>query len=60
MNPDRDIWAAALLIVKRYGDDAMLEAAQRADRRLDSEVRSDGLDRQRSFGQKLVSGHESK
>jgi hypothetical protein len=23
---DRDVWAAALLIVKRYGDDAMLEA----------------------------------
>jgi hypothetical protein len=28
---DRDIWQAALLIVKRYGDDAMLEASQRAD-----------------------------
>jgi hypothetical protein len=26
---DRDFWAAALLIVKRYGDDAMLEAAER-------------------------------
>jgi hypothetical protein len=23
-----DIWAAALLIAKRYGDDAMLEAAE--------------------------------
>jgi hypothetical protein len=29
--PDRDVWAAALAIVKRYGDDAILEAAQRAD-----------------------------
>jgi hypothetical protein len=26
-----DVWQAALLIVKRYGDDAMLEAAVRAD-----------------------------
>jgi hypothetical protein len=26
MIPDRDVWAAALLMVKRYGDDAMLEA----------------------------------
>jgi hypothetical protein len=24
MIDDRDVWAAALLIVKRYGDDAML------------------------------------
>jgi hypothetical protein len=23
---DRDVWAAALLIVKRYGDDAVLAA----------------------------------
>jgi hypothetical protein len=30
MIPDRDVWQAALLIVKRYGDDAMLEAAERA------------------------------
>jgi hypothetical protein len=29
--PDRDVWAAAVLMVKRYGDDAMLEAADRAD-----------------------------
>ena len=29
MIPDRDGWQAALLIVKRYGDDAMLEAAAR-------------------------------
>jgi hypothetical protein len=28
---DRNVWAAALLMVKRYGDDAMLEAAERAD-----------------------------
>jgi hypothetical protein len=28
---DRDVWAAALLMVKRYGDDAMQEAAARAD-----------------------------
>ena len=27
----RDVWAAGLLIVKRYGDDAMLEASERAD-----------------------------
>jgi hypothetical protein len=32
---DRDVWAAALLMVKRYGDDAMLEAAERADQLLD-------------------------
>jgi triphosphoribosyl-dephospho-CoA synthetase len=32
---DRDVWQAALLIVKRYGDDAMLEASQRADQLLD-------------------------
>jgi hypothetical protein len=30
MISDRDIWAAALLIVKRYKGDAMLEAANRA------------------------------
>jgi len=35
MLPDRDVWQAALLIVKRYGDDAMLEASQRADQLLD-------------------------
>ena len=28
---DRDVWAAAMLMVKRYGADAMTEAAQRAD-----------------------------
>jgi len=31
MIDDRDVWAAALLLVKRYGDDAMLEASERAD-----------------------------
>ena len=35
MISDRDIWAAALLMVKRYPDDAMPEAAQRADQLLD-------------------------
>jgi hypothetical protein len=33
--PDRDVWAAALLMVKRYGDDAMLEASERADQLLE-------------------------
>jgi hypothetical protein len=31
MTPDTEIWRAALLMVKRHGDDAMLEAAARAD-----------------------------
>ena len=31
MIPDREIWAAALLMVKRYGADVMHEAAARAD-----------------------------
>jgi hypothetical protein len=31
MIDDRDVWAAALLLVKRYKEDAMLEAANRAD-----------------------------
>jgi hypothetical protein len=35
MIPDRDVWAAAVLMVKRYADDAMLEAAERADQLLD-------------------------
>jgi len=26
MISDRDVWQAALLLLKRYGDDAMLEA----------------------------------
>jgi hypothetical protein len=29
------VWQAALLMVKRYGDDAMLEASARADQLLD-------------------------
>ena len=35
MISDRDVWQAALLIVKRYGDDAILEAADRADQLLE-------------------------
>ena len=35
MISDRDVWQAAVLLVKRYGDDAMLEAAERADKLLD-------------------------
>ena len=35
MIDDRDNWAAALLMLKRYKDDAMLEASQRADQLLD-------------------------
>jgi Family of unknown function (DUF6961) len=35
MIPDRDVWQAAVLLVKHYGDDAMLEAAERADQLLD-------------------------
>jgi hypothetical protein len=35
MISDADVWAAALLIVKRYGDDAMLKSVQRADPLLD-------------------------
>jgi hypothetical protein len=31
MIPDRDVWAAALLMVKRYGDDAMREAEAHAE-----------------------------
>jgi hypothetical protein len=31
MISDLDIWRSALIMVKRYGDDAMLEAAARAD-----------------------------
>jgi hypothetical protein len=37
MISDRDVWAAALLMVKRYGDDAMLEAASRADELLEND-----------------------
>jgi hypothetical protein len=28
---ESDVWRAALLMVKRYGNDAMLEASERAD-----------------------------
>ena len=31
MLPDIDIWRAAQILVKRYGDDATTEAAMRAD-----------------------------
>ena len=34
MISDCDGWLAAVLLVKRYGDDAILEAAQRADQML--------------------------
>jgi len=33
--PDADIWRSALVMVKRYGADAMLEAAARADQLLE-------------------------
>jgi hypothetical protein len=29
MIDDRDLWQAAVLLVKRYGDDAMVEASER-------------------------------
>ena len=35
MIPDRYIWAAALAVARRFGDDAMLEASMRADELLD-------------------------
>ena len=35
MIPEADIWRSALAMLKRYGADAMLEAAQRADQLLD-------------------------
>jgi hypothetical protein len=35
MTPDRDVWTAAVLLVKRYGDDATLEAAARAEQLLE-------------------------
>jgi hypothetical protein len=31
MIPALDIWRSAIVMVKRYGDDAMLETAARAD-----------------------------
>jgi hypothetical protein len=36
MISDREIWQCALLMVKRFGDDAMLEAAGRADELLEN------------------------
>ena len=35
MIDDADIWGATMLMVKRYGADAMLEAAARADQLLE-------------------------
>jgi hypothetical protein len=35
MIPDRDIWRSALAMVKRYREDAMIEASARADRALE-------------------------
>ncbi len=35
MIPDLDIWRAAQIMVKRYGDGAATEAAMRADEFLD-------------------------
>jgi hypothetical protein len=35
MIPDHDVWAAALAMVKRYREDAMIEASFRADQLLD-------------------------
>jgi triphosphoribosyl-dephospho-CoA synthetase len=35
MIDDRDVWQAAVLLVKRYGDDAMIEASERADQLLE-------------------------
>ena len=32
MISDRDVWQAAVLLVMRYGDDALIEAAERAGR----------------------------
>ena len=36
MIPDRDLWASGLLMVECYGDDAILEAAQRSDELLEN------------------------
>ena len=35
MISERDIWATANILIKRYGDDAELRAAERADEMLD-------------------------
>jgi len=36
MIPDIDIWRSANVMVKRYGEDAALEAAKRADELLEA------------------------
>jgi len=33
--PEADIWRSALAMLRRYEDDAMLEASERADQLLD-------------------------
>ncbi len=38
MISDLDIWRAAQVMVKRYGDDAAIEAAKRADEFLDQGI----------------------
>ncbi len=35
MIPDRDIWAAAKILIDRHGDDAAIVASQRQDELLD-------------------------
>ncbi len=35
MIPDRDIYRAAAVLIKRYGEDAPIQAAMRADELLD-------------------------
>jgi hypothetical protein len=35
--PDCDVWQAAAFLVKRCGEDAMLEASERADQLLDED-----------------------
>jgi hypothetical protein len=47
MIDDRDVWAAALLMVKRYGDDAMLEASERADEHTEDGDSSSAADSRR-------------
>jgi hypothetical protein len=37
LSNDRDIWAAALLMVTRYGDDAVLAAVKRGKRLLEED-----------------------
>ena len=42
MIDDRDVWHAAVLMVKRYGDDAMVGAAARADQLTEDKAPADG------------------